>query len=138
MVARSLTRVGLCRESIGPPIIVKLRGTASPRDAINETAASTGTFGASRAHVTSTGTDLLFSWVTDDNLWIRTGTTAGVLNAETKVLDATGTQTIEGDLDASGNLVISFVAEYDVHLDGSIDFDTTERIELTGTLPRQP
>ncbi|MNT35414.1 hypothetical protein D3C72_1714410 [compost metagenome] len=44
-VARLLTAVGLQRASIGPPIITSVRGVGSPRLAINDTAASTGTVG---------------------------------------------------------------------------------------------
>jgi hypothetical protein len=40
-----LTAVGLLRESIGPPIIVSVRGIGSPAALISETAASTGTVG---------------------------------------------------------------------------------------------
>ena len=45
VIARLSTAVGLLRASIGPPIIVIVRGVASPREAISETAASTGTVG---------------------------------------------------------------------------------------------
>lgn len=44
-MARLLTAVGLLRASMGPPIMVMLRGVASPADAISEIAASTGTVG---------------------------------------------------------------------------------------------
>ena len=44
-MARLLTAVGLRRASIGPPIIVMVRGVASPLLAISEIAASTGTVG---------------------------------------------------------------------------------------------
>ena len=44
-VARLLTAVGDSRVSIGPPIIVIERGSGSPRAAISEIAASTGTVG---------------------------------------------------------------------------------------------
>ncbi|ODV09924.1 MAG: hypothetical protein ABT19_14105 [Rhodanobacter sp. SCN 68-63] len=44
-VARLLTLVGLRRGSIGPPIMVIERGVVSPREAISEIAASTGTVG---------------------------------------------------------------------------------------------
>jgi hypothetical protein len=44
-IARLLTAVGLLRASIGPPIIVSVRGVGSPALAISETAASTGTVG---------------------------------------------------------------------------------------------
>ena len=44
-VARLLTAVGLLRASIGPPIMVMVRGVGSPRLAISEIAASTGTVG---------------------------------------------------------------------------------------------
>src|SRR3546814_3103937 len=44
-VARLLTAVGDSRVSIGPPIITSERGVASPRAAISDTAASTGTVG---------------------------------------------------------------------------------------------
>ena len=44
-IARLLTAVGLLRASIGPPIIVIVRGVVSPLLAISETAASTGTVG---------------------------------------------------------------------------------------------
>ncbi|MCY1456354.1 hypothetical protein D9M71_735670 [compost metagenome] len=44
-VARLFTAVGLQRASIGPPIITSERGVVSPRLAISETAASTGTVG---------------------------------------------------------------------------------------------
>ena len=44
-VARLLTAVGLLRASIGPPIIVIVRGVGSPALAISEIAASTGTVG---------------------------------------------------------------------------------------------
>ncbi len=42
---RPLTAVGLRRASIGPPIITSERGSGSPRAAISDTAASTGTVG---------------------------------------------------------------------------------------------
>jgi hypothetical protein len=45
LVANSLTRVGLRRASIEPPISVRLRGWGSPADAISDAAASTGTAG---------------------------------------------------------------------------------------------
>ena len=44
-MARLLTAVGDSRASIGPPIMVMVRGVFSPRLAINEMAASTGTVG---------------------------------------------------------------------------------------------
>ena len=44
-VARLLTEVGLRRASIGPPIITIERGSFSPRAAISEMAAITGTVG---------------------------------------------------------------------------------------------
>jgi hypothetical protein len=44
-VASEFTEVGLLRASIGPPIIVIVRGVSSPRLAISEMAASTGTVG---------------------------------------------------------------------------------------------
>ncbi len=44
-IARLLTAVGLRRASMGPPIIVIERGVGSPREAISEIAASTGTVG---------------------------------------------------------------------------------------------
>src|SRR3546814_17993430 len=44
-VARLLTAVGDSRVSIGPPIITSERGVASPRAAISDTAARTGTVG---------------------------------------------------------------------------------------------
>ena len=44
-MARLLTAVGLLRASIGPPIMVIVRGVVSPRLAISDTAASTGTVG---------------------------------------------------------------------------------------------
>jgi hypothetical protein len=44
-IASELTAVGLRRASIGPPIIVMVRGVSSPRLAISEMAASTGTVG---------------------------------------------------------------------------------------------
>ena len=44
-IARLLTAVGLRRASIGPPIIVSVRGVNSPALAIRLTAASTGTVG---------------------------------------------------------------------------------------------
>ena len=44
-VARLLTEVGLLRASIGPPIMVIVRGVVSPALAIREMAASTGTVG---------------------------------------------------------------------------------------------
>ncbi len=44
-VASELTEVGLLRASIGPPIIVMVRGVSSPRLASSEMAASTGTVG---------------------------------------------------------------------------------------------
>jgi hypothetical protein len=44
-MARLFTAVGLFRASIGPPIMVMLRGVASPALAISDTAASTGTVG---------------------------------------------------------------------------------------------
>ncbi len=44
-VASEFTDVGLRRASIGPPIIVIVSGVSSPRLAISEIAASTGTVG---------------------------------------------------------------------------------------------
>src|SRR5690606_39386123 len=44
-VARLLTAVGLRRASRGPPIITSERGIGSPRPAISDTAAMTGTVG---------------------------------------------------------------------------------------------
>ena len=44
-IARLLTAVGLLRASIGPPIMVMVRGVGSPALAISEIAASTGTVG---------------------------------------------------------------------------------------------
>ena len=44
-VAKSLTRVGLRRASIDPPIMMRLRGWGSPAAAISAVAASTGTAG---------------------------------------------------------------------------------------------
>ena len=44
-VARLLTAVGLFLASIGPPIMVIVRGVVSPALAISEIAASTGTVG---------------------------------------------------------------------------------------------
>ena len=44
-VARLFTAVGDSRVSIGPPIITSERGVVSPRAAISDTAASTGTVG---------------------------------------------------------------------------------------------
>ena len=43
--ARLLTAVGLLRASIGPPIMMVVRGSGSSRAAISEIAASTGTVG---------------------------------------------------------------------------------------------
>jgi hypothetical protein len=45
LTARLLTAVGLLRASMGPPIMVMVSGVVSPRLAISETAASTGTVG---------------------------------------------------------------------------------------------
>ena len=45
MLGTPLAAVGLRRASIGPPIIVSVRGVGSPWLAISETAASTGTVG---------------------------------------------------------------------------------------------
>jgi len=45
LTARLLTAVGLLRASMGPPIMTIVRGVASPRLAISDTAASTGTVG---------------------------------------------------------------------------------------------
>ena len=45
MVARLFTDVGDLRASIGPPIIVSVRGVNSPLVASSETAANTGTVG---------------------------------------------------------------------------------------------
>ncbi|MNT50359.1 hypothetical protein D3C72_1872760 [compost metagenome] len=45
LVASELTAVGLLRASIGPPIMVMVRGVFSPAEAISEIAASTGTVG---------------------------------------------------------------------------------------------
>ncbi len=44
-IARLLTAVGDLRASIGPPIMVIVRGVNSPALAISATAASTGTVG---------------------------------------------------------------------------------------------
>ena len=44
-VARSLTAVGDLRASMGPPIMVMDSGVVSPRLAMSDTAASTGTVG---------------------------------------------------------------------------------------------
>ena len=44
-MARLLTAVGDLRASMGPPIMVMLSGVVSPRLAISDTAASTGTVG---------------------------------------------------------------------------------------------
>jgi hypothetical protein len=44
-MARLLTAVGDLRASIGPPIMVMDSGVFSPRLAISDTAASTGTVG---------------------------------------------------------------------------------------------
>ena len=44
-IAKLLTAVGLLRASIGPPIMVIVRGVGSPALAISEIAASTGTVG---------------------------------------------------------------------------------------------
>ena len=44
-MARLFTAVGDLRASIGPPIMVMVSGVVSPRLAINDTAASTGTVG---------------------------------------------------------------------------------------------
>ena len=44
-VARLFTAVGLRRGSIGPPIIVIVRGAGSPAAAMSEIAISTGTVG---------------------------------------------------------------------------------------------
>ena len=44
-MARLLTAVGDLRASIGPPIMVIVNGVVSPREAISEIAASTGTVG---------------------------------------------------------------------------------------------
>ena len=44
-IARLLTAVGDLRASIGPPIIVIVRGVSSPLLASSEIAASTGTVG---------------------------------------------------------------------------------------------
>ena len=57
--------------------------------------ATTGSFGASRAHVAANGSTILYSWVVDDNLWVRTATLAGVLGTETRLLDANTAQSIE-------------------------------------------
>ena len=45
LVANVFTAVGERRASMGPPIITMLLGVASPRAAISDTAASTGTVG---------------------------------------------------------------------------------------------
>ena len=44
-MARLFTAVGDSRASIGPPIMIIDNGVVSPRDAISETAANTGTVG---------------------------------------------------------------------------------------------
>ena len=44
-MAKLFTAVGDLVASIGPPIMVMLKGVFSPREAINETAAKTGTVG---------------------------------------------------------------------------------------------
>jgi hypothetical protein len=62
---------------------------------VSSSTASTGSLGAGRAHVAANGAALLFSWITDDDLWIRTSTLAGALGTEMKVILATQSQTIE-------------------------------------------
>jgi hypothetical protein len=44
-IARLFTAVGDLRASIGPPIMVMVSGVGSPRLAMSDTAASTGTVG---------------------------------------------------------------------------------------------
>jgi len=47
------------------------------------------------AHAAPAGTTILYAWIADGNLWVRTSTLAGVLGGETKVLDATATHAVE-------------------------------------------
>lgn len=56
---------------------------------------SVGTFGATRPHVAANGSTVLFSWITDNDLWVRTSTIGGVLGPELKLIDASVAQTIE-------------------------------------------
>jgi hypothetical protein len=51
--------------------------------------------GASRAHAVAAATTILYAWIADGNLWVRTSTLAGILGSETKILDATTTHALE-------------------------------------------
>jgi hypothetical protein len=62
---------------------------------VSVSTASTGTSGAMRSHIAANGSTILVSWLTDGDLWVRTGTLAGALGAEIKLVDKTATQTIE-------------------------------------------
>jgi hypothetical protein len=67
---------------------------------VSADAASVGTFGATRANVAANGSSLLYSWVAETtvgapDLWIATGTTAGNVGPDMKIILSTATQTIE-------------------------------------------
>jgi len=72
-----------CAPLAGSPFVVSPPGAA------------VGTFGARRAHVASNGNVALFAWITDDDLWIRTGSAAGPSGPEMKIVTKTASQTIE-------------------------------------------
>jgi hypothetical protein len=56
-----------------------------------------GSFGAKRAAVTANTTAVLYSWIVDDNLWVRTSTMNGTLGPEVRLTDVTtgSPQTVE-------------------------------------------
>ncbi len=56
---------------------------------------TTGTFGASRPHVAANDQAILFSWIVDDNLYVRTSSLTGTLGMERRLIDASTAQTIE-------------------------------------------
>jgi hypothetical protein len=56
---------------------------------------STGMFGASRPNVASNMGTVLYTWITDDDLWVRTSTAQGTLGQETLLIPDNPAQTIE-------------------------------------------
>jgi hypothetical protein len=70
-----------CTPAAGSPFVVSPSGPANAG-------------GAGRAHVAANGTTLLFAWITDNEVWIRIGNTAGPSGPEMRIITKT-TQTIE-------------------------------------------